>query len=157
MADSIARTVYRIGPAKFSREVFISYPDQIMVLRLTCDRPQALSFSADLSSPHPNHIVATPDGRLSMSGEVQIGHFDGETHGTRFTAEVRVLTEGGKVSAEQGTLKVHDANAVTLIFSAATSYRNYKDIGGDPQAVCRKHLDAAAGQIVGAVAGGARR
>ena len=35
-----------------------------------------------------------------MSGEVQIGHFDGEKHGTRFAAEVRVLAEGGKVVAD---------------------------------------------------------
>ena len=117
-----------------------------MVVRLTCDQPQRLSFSLGFSSPHPNQVVATPDGRLVMSGEVQIGHFDGEKHGTRFVAEVRVLAEGGKVVAEEGKLSVREANTVTLFYTAATSYRNYKDISGDPQAICRKHLDAAAGK-----------
>ena len=81
-----------------------------------------------------------------MAGEVQLGHFDGEKHGTRFSAEVRVWTDSGKVVAENDTLGVRGADVVTVVYSAATSYRNYKDIGGDPQAICRKHLDAASGK-----------
>ena len=144
LADSLARVSYRIGDATFTRELFISNPDQVMVVRLSCDQPQRLSFALNFASQHSNQVVATADGRLAMSGEVQIGHFDGEKHGTRFAAEVRVAADGGKIVAENNTLSVREANAVTLTYSAATSYRNYKDISGDAQALCRKHLDAAA-------------
>jgi alpha-L-fucosidase 2 len=146
LTDAIARISYRIGDARFTREVFISQPDQVMVVRMTCDRPGRLSVSLDLSSPHSNQVTATPDGRLVLSGEVQLGHFDGEKRGTRFMAEVRMSADGGRIAAEGGKLSVRQANAVTLLYSAATSYRNYKDISGDPQAICRKHLDAAAGK-----------
>ena len=143
MADSLARVRYRIGATNFTREIFISCPDQIMAIRLTCDQPKGLSFALSFQCPHPNQVAATADGRLTMSGEVQTGYFKGEKHGTRFTAEVRVSAEGGKVVAENSVLSVRGANAVTLFYTAATSYRNFKDIGGDPQAICRKHLDAA--------------
>jgi alpha-L-fucosidase 2 len=145
MADSIARVSYRIGSARFAREAFVSQPDQVMVVRLTCDQPRGLSFVLNFASPHPNEVVATPNGRLVMSGEVQNGYFSGEKHGIRFAAEVRVSTDGGQVVADKNTLSVSKASAVTLVYSAATSYRNYKDISGDPQAICRNHLDAAAG------------
>ena len=142
--NSVARVSYRIGSVRYTREVFISYPDQIMAMQLTCDQPSRLGIELEFSCPHSNQITTLPDGRLCLVGEVQTGYFDGEKHGTRFAAEVRVCNEGGTVSAGKRTLSVKDADSVTLLYSAATSYRNYKDISGDPNAICLKHLDAAA-------------
>lgn len=145
LADSTARVAYRIGNAQFTRETFVSQPDQVMVVRLTCDQPQALSFAMKFTSPHSNQAVAA-DCRLTLTGEVQNGFFQGEKHGTRFAAELHVAADGGNVTAEKDTLTVRAANTVTLVYSAATSYRNYHDITGDPLAICRKRLDAAGGK-----------
>ena len=146
MADSTMRVSYRIGAARFTRELFISQPDQVMVVRLTCDQPKQLSFAIRFTSPHTNQVAATPEGRLTMSGEVRLGHFDGVTNGTRFVAEARVSVDGGQIVVENGKLAVREANAVTLLYTAATSYRNDKDISGDPHFICQKHLDAASGK-----------
>jgi alpha-L-fucosidase 2 len=143
MPDSTARIRYRLGNAIFAREMFVSQPDQVMVMRLTCDQPKGMSFALKFTSPHANQVVGA-DGRLTMTGEVQIGYFRGEKHGMRFAAELRVSSDGGSVVAENNTLSVRAAGAVTLVYSAATSYRNFQDIAGDPLAICRQHLDAAA-------------
>jgi alpha-L-fucosidase 2 len=43
---AIARVSYQSGDAKFTREVFSSAVDQVIVIRLTCDRPGRLTFAA---------------------------------------------------------------------------------------------------------------
>jgi len=99
LPDAIARVSYRIGTARFAREMLISQPDQVMALRLTCDQPGQLSFGLALASPHPIESSATPDGRLAIRGEVKTGQIDAGQHGTRFAAQVRVRADGGSVSA----------------------------------------------------------
>ncbi len=74
LRNSIARVSYQVGGVRFTREVFISYPDQVMVVRLTCDQPGGLNFDLALSSPHPITTSAQPEGQLTMRGEVKSGH-----------------------------------------------------------------------------------
>ncbi len=146
LRDSVARVAYRVGAVRFTRETFISYPDQAMVVRLGCDQPGGLTFGISLTSPHPFTATAQPDGILWMDGEVKNGHIPAGKHGTRFCAGVRVFADGGEVAAVDGRLSVNRANAVTLIYSAATSYRNYRDNDGDARALCQKQSDAVAGK-----------
>jgi len=71
MADSMVRVTYRIGSVTYGREIFLSFPDQVMAVHLTCDKPGGLTFGLDFSSPHPHQATA-------MNGQVQIGFFKGE-------------------------------------------------------------------------------
>ncbi len=146
MADSVARVSYRIGSAHFTRELFVSQPDQVMVVRLACDQPQRLSFALGFTSPHANQVVATPDGRPGDERRSANRNIPTARNTARGSPPNCAFQPTAKVVADNNTLSVRDANAVTLLYSAATSYRSYKDIGGDPRAVCRKHLDAAAGK-----------
>jgi len=144
MRDAVARTRYQIGTTRFTRETFISHPDQVMVVRLTCDQPGGLDFDVGLSSPQEHAVSTQGDSGLLMTGEVNRGHIPEGKHGTRFAAGVMVQTDGGKIAAGQGKLIVSGATAATLLYSAATSYRNYQDNDGDARALCEKHLQAAA-------------
>src|SRR5215472_4735944 len=49
-----AVTSYRIGGIRFKREVFASHPDQAIIVRITADKPHALNFSIQVTSPHTN-------------------------------------------------------------------------------------------------------
>jgi len=53
LAAAVATVRYRESGVTFTREYFASHPDQVIVIRLTADRPQSLSFRAALSSVHP--------------------------------------------------------------------------------------------------------
>ncbi|OYU99397.1 MAG: alpha-L-fucosidase, partial [Verrucomicrobiales bacterium VVV1] len=46
---ALATVTFREGGAVFRREIFSSHPDQVIVLRLTCDQPGRISFRAGLS------------------------------------------------------------------------------------------------------------
>lgn len=149
MRTAVAKVGYRIGDARFTREVFVSHPDQVMVVRLACDKPGRITGTVSLDSPHTSQCAAVDDRSLRLAGQMEphgggglLGPYDGM--GVKFEAHVRVLNKGGNVAGDGDAIEVRKADTVTLIYTAATSYKNYRDISGDPGAICKKHLGAAA-------------
>ena len=71
LATAVSTVRYRLGGITYTREYFISHPDQVIAIRLTADRPQSLSFRAAFSSVHPT-AKAEPNGRkmIVMTGQV---------------------------------------------------------------------------------------
>ncbi len=137
---AIARTAYTSGGVKFTREMFSSAVDQVIVVRLTADTPGKISFVAGMTTPQ-DATVTTDGDTLIMSGTN--GSSNGIKGALKFQARVRVLATGGKVTAGPDTLSVSNANSVTLLIAAATSYKNYHDVSGNPQAIVKKQIRAA--------------
>ena len=150
--QAIATTSYLENGIELRREAFASYPDQVLVLRLTAGQPRQLTFAIGIDSPQEGARVDTAGKDvLLLTGQVQprqnpanswIGSW--EEPGLRFAAIVRVLPEDGSVRADDGRLEVTGASAVTILVSNATSFRNYRDIDGDALAAARGYLDRAA-------------
>ncbi len=139
---------YRTGGVSFTREVFASAPDQVIVLRLTASRARQISFEARLQTPQRATVEATSAGDLVMRGVNGDGGgatADGRpmTGALRFEARVRVLTTGGIRTATGDAIVVRRADAVTVLIAAATSYRTYEDVSADPAAHVISALDAA--------------
>ncbi|NLG52221.1 MAG: glycoside hydrolase family 95 protein [Chloroflexi bacterium] len=149
LQDAVARVEYSRGEATFRREVFASAVDQVIAVRLICDRPGQVAVRAGLTSPHRSEVVADGDAGLILRGQ-WIG--DGQTRdllagaegaGIRFEARLAAQVTGGRVRVEDGRLVVEGADAVTLLLVAATSYRDYQHIDGDPAAICEQQMGAA--------------
>src|SRR3954470_17952574 len=68
LATATAHVTYTAGGVTFSREVFASAPDQVIVMRLTASRPGQISFEARMQTPQPAHVEATSDGDLVIRG-----------------------------------------------------------------------------------------
>jgi alpha-L-fucosidase 2 len=142
----VVRTQYRIGEATYKRSSFISAPDQVLVVRLEVDRPRQLDFEVELSSPHRHEVVQDGPNRLKMTGQwlgedkdqPLIAVVDGL--GIRFEAGLTAELEGGTLTMNEKRLRVRDATRVTLKLAAATSFKNYEDISGDPGPVWRSRL-----------------
>jgi alpha-L-fucosidase 2 len=62
------------------------------------------------------------------------GSSSGISGALRFEARVRVVTEGGVATADGGQLHVQGAASATVVIAAATSFRRYDDVSGDPSA-----------------------
>jgi alpha-L-fucosidase 2 len=156
LATATAHVSYTSGGVMFSREVFASAPDQVIVVRLTASRPRQISFEARLQTPQRATLDATADGDLVMRGVNGDGAgatADGRpmTGALRFEARVRVLATGGTRRADGDAVLVKDADAVTLLIAAATSYRSYEDVGADPAARVAAALDPAARKTIDAL------
>ncbi|MDO6809766.1 glycoside hydrolase family 95 protein [Zobellia galactanivorans] len=127
---------YRVGATNFTRKTFASYPDQAIVMRIESDKRNQVSFDLMLTSPH-NSITKTEAGHLVMTGQLGprkerglIGPWEGE--GTKFAAKVKVWAEGGELVSHNDKISIKDADAVTLVYVAATSFENYNDVSGNP-------------------------
>jgi len=139
MQNAVSTVTYRIGNARFTRKVFASYPDQTIVVRLECDTPGQITFDLSMTSSHASKSQTITAHTLSMTGQLGprerkglIGPWEGE--GTKFAAKAKVAAEGGKVLAQGDKIFVTEADAVTIVYVAATSYVNYQDVSGDPLA-----------------------
>ena len=142
LTTAITRTEYTANGVRYVREVFASVPDQIIVLRLTADKPGQVSFTATYDSPQRTTMAAHGTDTLALNGVS--GDAQGIPGSVKFQALVRALTDGGHVQVDGDGLTVAGANAVTLLLSIGTSYKNYRDVSGDPAAIALGHLDEAA-------------
>jgi alpha-L-fucosidase 2 len=134
---------YTANNVRYRREVFASAPDQLIVMRLTAETPGSVTFSAAFSSPQ-RVTVSSPD-----SATIALDGISGTQRGiagtVRFLGLARAVVEGGSVTSSGGTLRVSNANAVTLLVSIGTSYVNYQTVNGGYQGIARRHLGAAPG------------
>ncbi len=145
----IASVVFRNRGITFKREYFVSYPDRLIVIHLTADKPGQISFNAGLGCEFPNSVQFENENMLVMNGQWQD---DGKTKdwaatwkdpGIRFSTVLKVKNNGGKLSEKNGTIHVVNANEVTLYLTSGTSYVNFKNISGDPSAEWPRIIKAA--------------
>ena len=153
LTTATAHVSFTSGGVTFSREVFASAPDQLIVVRLTASRPGQISFEARMQTPQRATVEATAQGDLVMRGVNGDGAgttADGRpmTGALRFEARVRVVTSGGTRSARGDAVVVRAADAVTLLIAAATSYRTYEDVSADPAVRVGAALDSASRRSV---------
>jgi alpha-L-fucosidase 2 len=159
--EAVARVRYRVGGVTFLREVFVSPVDQLLVIRLSADRPGQLSFTARLdgiadtattSADAASHSVTvnsdatfTPSAvdpdRLLLRGRTST-HL-GIKGRVEYEAQARVIADGGKTMRQGDRITVEGANAATLLLAAATNYVRYDDVSGNPAARAAATLSAA--------------
>jgi alpha-L-fucosidase 2 len=146
METGIVRVTYTDGDVKMTRELFMSYPDHVMVMKVSANKPGNVSVEAKLRSPFTEKTTSG-DNRLTINGVWKylpenvswlIAKVDGT--GLSFQTDVVALPDKGTLQATDSSLVVTNANSVTFILTAATSFVNYKDISGDPAARCEKIL-----------------
>jgi len=134
--DAATATVtYRLGDATFTREVFSSPVDQSIVVRLACDKPAQITFDASLWRPEDYTVETVGTDRVVMKGQATMKD---EHKGVNFEARLMIIPEGGKLTTTDEGLRLENADAATLLITAATNYR-----GDDPQAVCEGQLAVA--------------
>jgi len=156
---AIAQVRYRIGRAHFREEVFSSYPDQIIVIRLTCDRQGQISFDASMTSPHTGAATrSVGSDTLRLMGQLgqrkkpnKVGRGGGwnanwDGPGLSFEARLHIAADGGSISATADKLLVRNADSVTMLLAAATSFKNYKDISGNAEALAKRYIAKAVGK-----------
>jgi len=142
LETGIVRVSYRAGAARYTREVFSSAADQVIVVRLAGDRAGGLSFAATLGREEDARARVVAPDRVALAGEaIARGerHRDERRVGVKFQALLQVLPEGGRVRAEGDELVVENADAATLLVAAATDVRHR-----DPAARCARDLHASA-------------
>lgn len=135
---AVTRTSYSVAGVKYTREIFASLADQVIVVRLTASQPGKLNFSAAISSLQKSTQSTKGSDVLVLEGIS--GSKDDVPGAVKFTSLVKVKTEGGEVNAADHQIAVHNANTATLYISVGTNFNSYKDISGDAAKRAEEHL-----------------
>jgi alpha-L-fucosidase 2 len=138
LRDAIQRVSFRDGDVKFQREAFSSFPDQVLVYRFTADKLGAYSGTIRLTDVH-NARISIVGNKISSVGTL--------ANGLDYEAQLWVQNEGGSISVVSNRLVVSEANSVTLLLAAGTSFANgpIKSWRGEhPHARVTQRLEAAA-------------
>lgn len=147
LTTAIAKTSYVHNGVRFTREVLASHPDNVIAIRLTADRPGQISFAVQMTTPHKRFEARkVSDDTVAVTGQVQ-DNVPPHELGLKFESRLRVVAENGKATTEDGaTIRVENADAVTLLLVAATSFKRFDDISADPTARCEQYLSAVKGK-----------
>ncbi len=149
LVTATARTEFMRGGVKFTRELFVSAPDEAIVMRLTADRRGQVCFEAALDRPERFTTVADGADGLLMTGVMTNGA-GGE--GVKYAARLRVKNSGGKISVAGGKLILRGADEALVWVTAATDYRGFAGRNlSDPLAASAQDLKAASGKSVAAL------
>lgn len=148
METAITIVEFTAKGVKFKREVFSSAPDQVIVVRLTADKPGNISFMASLrgsrNSAHSNYATdyfrmdAVGSDGLMINGKS--ADYMGIKGALKYRVQLKAIAEGGSIEMDDTEMTVKNADVVTLYIAAATSFVNYKDVSGDPAARVSDHL-----------------
>jgi len=117
---AVARTNFRHAGTTYTREIFVSAPDQVIVMRLTAEGSATLSFTARLDRPAHFDTASAGTDRLTLSGEAIPVHDNPglpvkeNPVGIRFYSELLATAEGGTIKSEAGVLTVSNAHTATL-------------------------------------------
>jgi alpha-L-fucosidase 2 len=140
--DTAEATIsYTSDGVRYTREVFASAPDNMIVVRVAADKPGRVSFTAGMKTPMASSVETEGNDTLVMRG--MGGDAGGIKGQLKYQARVKVTAKGGKTSAESGEVSVTDADEVTLLIAATTSYKKFDDVSGDPESTVKKQLSAA--------------
>ena len=139
---AVTKTSYRIGEVTYTRETLASFPDRVIVMRLTASKPRSISFTVAFTTPQSNSVVrTTAANELTISG-ITMDH-EGVKGLVKFKGIVRIKSEGAIVTSNDTSLSIQNANVATIYISIATNVNSYNDISGDENKRAADYLNKA--------------
>lgn len=133
LETAVCRVEFTCGGVHYVREVYTSTPAQVMVIRLTADKPASVRFRVRMHRNRAYDICFAEQGNT-------VG-FSGGSEGLSFTAMLTGTHQGGSLAIVGEYLVAENADEVTLYLTAGTTF--YEK---DPAAFCRETLAAAKAQ-----------
>lgn len=114
LINGIALTKYEQDGIVYTREIFASYPDRALIIRLTANKPNSLSFSIGLNRPE-KFITDVQDKSLKMIGTLSNGKGG---NGMKYKVIAKPILTGGTLTTDGDRLSVSKATAVSIIITA---------------------------------------
>lgn len=134
LTDATSTVTLMHNGVNYTRTTFISYPDRVMVVHLTADRPAAINADMSLTSPLRHTFATAGNNVLWLNGKApsyvanrdydpnQVVYDPDGKKGMNFAIYMELRCSGGKISAADSVLSLRGADEATLILTAATDY-----------------------------------
>jgi alpha-L-fucosidase 2 len=134
--EAVAHVEYRSGAQKYSREMFASNPDNVLVVNLRSDAPQGFNGRIAFDKLKQPATISVEDNHTLVlrSRAVETVHSNGKD-GVNYQIRVLARVSGGSVSSDAQSLHIEKADAVTLLIVIGSSYH-----GEQPDEFCKRTL-----------------
>src|SRR5581483_9012338 len=134
LGRGVAQARYEVGPHRYEREAFVSFPDQALVINFKGTAP--IDMVVELGTPHAEARWGADDQMVWLDGRapshVVPDYWDTEPDvvyqsgsGTRFVFGISLRARGGSIRVEDGRAYVHGADEIGIFLAAATGYAGY--------------------------------
>jgi len=138
IGNAIASVSYKVNGVTYKREMFTSFTDQAIIVRLTADKPKSITCNVFLTTPQEKVERAIDGDQLVLTGltpahEKQSGKVQLETR-------VKPKVKGGTYTTSDDIISIENADEVILYIAIATNFVNYKDISGDKTQKCKQYI-----------------
>lgn len=159
IANAVAGTSFTVDGVNYTRQLFVSAPDQVMVIKLTASKAKALNFTVGVNHELKYTKIVATGQQMVLKGKARIESderraqkpivFEDDKHcnGMRFQFRVKAVAPGGIITNTDSTLTVSNATKAILYVSGATSFNGYDkcpdSYGKDEQAEATKYLQQA--------------
>lgn len=140
LTRAVVTTRYVSGGVTYRRQVFSSFVDHIIVIRLTASRPGKINCVLYMSSPQ-RHSVQVQNDRLQLTGTS--GSVKNQKGRVKFETIVAPVVYGGRIGMTDTSLVIRGSNSATIYISMGTNFTDYHDLSGNPSARAESTLDAA--------------
>ncbi|MBL4674730.1 MAG: glycoside hydrolase family 95 protein [Mucilaginibacter sp.] len=162
ISDAVATTRFTAVGVTYTRSMFSSAPGRVMVLKITASKPGMLSLKVSAGTPLKNSKSILSSNVLLIKGQAPghvdpvyhnvnthpVSYEDSLTKGMRYVWMNKVLHKGGTLTADTSGISIKNADEVTILISAATSFNGFDKSpvteGKDEMAHATKALNAAA-------------
>ncbi|MBO6078817.1 MAG: glycoside hydrolase family 95 protein, partial [Bacteroidaceae bacterium] len=133
---AVALTRFKANGTEYTRECFVSFPDQVIVMRLTASAKGALTLKARYDLPYREDRIISRSAEVNGKQAVMTVSCKGDDHEgiegkIRFTDKTLIVPEGGQMTADGGAIAVSGADAVTIYISIGTNFVNYQSVNGN--------------------------
>ena len=146
IANAVALTRFKANGVEYTRQCFVSFPDQVIALRLTASAKGKLSFKASYNLPYREDRIlgrsASVEGKqATMTISCKGDDHEGIEGKIRFTDKTLIIPEGGSMTTADDAVTVSGADAVTIYISIGTNFVNYQDVSGDENKAADRWLE----------------
>lgn len=138
---AVSTVSYEVNGVTFKREIFSSFVDNVIVIKLSSSKKGSLNFSINASTPHLKKSIFTEKNQLVITGTS--GSVDNKIGKINFKTVAVPVLKGGKLTSTQDQLNISGADEVIIYVSIATNFKKYNDISGNPDVTVSEYLQSA--------------
>ncbi len=136
ISNAVSKVRYEVEGVTYTREYFVSYPDQVMIIRLTSSKKAALNFNMRFESPL-KFKISSENSVLKVNGYAPVhaapnylGNIPdsvvfNEKKGTRFTTLIKIKNTDGKIVSSENTIGAEGVSDALIYISIATSFSGF--------------------------------
>ena len=141
---AITYVSYTQNGVTYTREAFVSKPNEVMVVRITADKPGQVSFKSKYTRPFGATTKAENNRSQYVQGQAYAEN--GEFVGVKFEGIINYYNEGGKIKANGTDIEINNANSVTIMIAISTDYNIHDTknvLTHNRKKICEKQLSQA--------------